>query len=332
MPEKWDPVSGPTHKLVSLFCLLLFTGRKYSLTQLAKQLDCSKQTVLRLIEALEAQSWARLESFKEGGQRFFRISRPEKLPSLSFTTSELMQLALCRDLVVHLLPKKFRDQLGMSISKTGLFLNDTSSRDDVLSSVGVAQSKGCVDYTPFEEMIETLLRAIKDGRICTVTYHALNKSEPRTYPLAPMRLLSFNDSLYVLGYILENNDFSKIRHKSSLAVQRLQKVCATGHIHEFPPIPDEEKRHFGFMPGEPFLVKAHFDKQVSRYVSERQWSSAQKVIELEDKSIELSFTATSVQEVVAWLLSFGRHVEVIEPEEIRSQMESEAKKILKIYS
>ncbi len=37
-------------KLISLFAKLLFTGRRYSLTELARSLGCSKQTVLRLID------------------------------------------------------------------------------------------------------------------------------------------------------------------------------------------------------------------------------------------------------------------------------------------
>jgi predicted DNA-binding transcriptional regulator YafY len=331
MPEKWDPVSGPTHKLLSLFCLLLFTGRTFSLAQLAKQLECSKQTVLRLIDALEAQSWAQIESFKKDKQRWFRMEAPERKPTISFSSDELMQLALCRDLVIHLLPSKFREKLGNSVFKTGLFLKDVSLREEVLAPIGVTQSKGSVDYSPFEEMIETLLRAIKDERICIVTYHALDKPEARTYPFAPMRLLSFNDSLYVLGYILDAEDYCKIKHDNCLAIHRLQKVCPTGHVKEFQPIKDFEKRHFGFMPGHPFPVRVRFDERVARYVAERQWSSDQKVSHLDDGRIELFFTATSQQEVVAWLLSFGCNAEALEPNSLRDEIAEQAILISKRY-
>ena len=48
MPAKIDLYKSYGEKLIGLFVKLLFSGEKYSLTELAQMFSCSKQTVLRL--------------------------------------------------------------------------------------------------------------------------------------------------------------------------------------------------------------------------------------------------------------------------------------------
>lgn len=50
MPEKIDSYRSYGKKGISLFAKLLFTGRSYSLSELATHFACSKQTILRLIK------------------------------------------------------------------------------------------------------------------------------------------------------------------------------------------------------------------------------------------------------------------------------------------
>ena len=52
MPKKLDPYASSAQKVLGLYSLLLFTGRSYSLGQLAGLFSCSKQTVLRMMEQI----------------------------------------------------------------------------------------------------------------------------------------------------------------------------------------------------------------------------------------------------------------------------------------
>jgi predicted DNA-binding transcriptional regulator YafY len=283
--------------------------------------------VLRNMEALEAQNWARLESFIQDGQRCYRMSPAGRRPNLSFTPDELAQLALCRDLVAHLLPNEVRERVGGSLGKTGLMLDDPDCREEVLSSVAGAKTKGSVDYSPFQAMIETLLEAIRDRRVCEVSYHAASRDEPKTYHFAPMRLVSFRDSLYVAGHVVCSKGTPEIRHTVPLCVHRLQSIVPTRRVHDFPTMPEEGERHFGFMPGEPFRCVARFDEPVVRYVAERRWSSEQTLRELEDGGVELTFTATSMPEVAGWILSFGGLAEAVSPAQLREDVARQARRI-----
>ena len=50
MPEKIDYYRSYGQKLISLFAKLLFTQRSHSLIELSRMLNCSKQTVMRLVD------------------------------------------------------------------------------------------------------------------------------------------------------------------------------------------------------------------------------------------------------------------------------------------
>ena len=54
MGKKWNQDAGPSEKLLTLYTLLLFGNRGMTLGEIAEELDCSRQSVLRLVRKLEA--------------------------------------------------------------------------------------------------------------------------------------------------------------------------------------------------------------------------------------------------------------------------------------
>ena len=75
MPAKRDPYKSYGEKLIGLFVRLLFSGESHSLTELAKMLECSKQTVLRLIDNIRKSYGIDIEEIKKGNKNFYRIKK-----------------------------------------------------------------------------------------------------------------------------------------------------------------------------------------------------------------------------------------------------------------
>lgn len=71
MPPKLDPYRSPSQKMLSLYSLLMFTGRPYSLAQLSRELHCSKQTVIRMTDQISRSFGGRVESRLESGKRIY---------------------------------------------------------------------------------------------------------------------------------------------------------------------------------------------------------------------------------------------------------------------
>ena len=69
MPRKKDLFKSHGEKLISLFAKLLFTGESHSLTDLSRMLDCSKQTVIRNVEAIEKAYGVNIEGTMEGRRK-----------------------------------------------------------------------------------------------------------------------------------------------------------------------------------------------------------------------------------------------------------------------
>ena len=65
MPPKKNPDSNPTRNAVTLYSILLFSGKPYPLKRLAEMLDCSRQTVMRLVEQIEMSGRAHIHKFPD---------------------------------------------------------------------------------------------------------------------------------------------------------------------------------------------------------------------------------------------------------------------------
>lgn len=330
MPPKLNRDSTRTDKALGVLLLLLFTGRTFTVKQLMEYLDCSKQTVIGVMKTLEGRGWAELEISKRGRENCYQI-KAEKRPNFSFSAEDLAQLALCRDLVLHLLPKGTRENLNLAVGKAGLLVNDMDKRNQALAPHGRASAKGSVDYTPFQDMINILINAAQSRSVCQITYHAVHNPEPKTYYFAPMRINSFHDSLYMAGYIADVRGTPELKGQRRLAIHRFRAVEPLAVTHDFPDIEDEAENTFGFMGGEKFKAKIRFSAHVAGFVAEKTWSDDQEVIENKDKSVDLCFTASNMQEVASWVLSFSHHAEVLEPQELREDMARRVRLIGKLY-
>lgn len=90
MPRKIDKDRTYGQKLISLFANLLFSGESHSLTELSKMLQCSKQTVLRLVNDISLTYNILIEESKQGNRNYYRIKRLGRIPAtLSLNEIEL---------------------------------------------------------------------------------------------------------------------------------------------------------------------------------------------------------------------------------------------------
>ena len=154
MPRKGsDKTYG--EKLISLFARLLFTRRRHSLTDLARMLDCSKQTVLRLVEDIERSYKVQIEWSMEGRKRFFRMKTlGQQPPILNLTPTELHALYMCRAFAQHLLGRGFLEEVTRALDKGRTLLpKDAGFSSEHFS----AYRPGTIDYTPHHESIRMLL-------------------------------------------------------------------------------------------------------------------------------------------------------------------------------
>ena len=333
MGKKWNPDSKPAEKLLALYTMLLFSGREASLTELATELNCSKQAVIRLVDQLEASRFGKLLRSKRGREAVYRLDRPKRLPKISLNAEGLYQLALCRDFILHLLPDRMRNSVDATLQQASAFLPEDSGLE-FLEKAGESFVKGCINYTPFQGILETLMRGIREHKVCIVRYKADLNRESKEYEYAPKRLVAFQGAIHIAGWVVTDKGTAQAVHDAptSLALHRLQGVELTRRATRHLPEPQKENQGaFGLMADELFTARVRFDKSAATYVAEREWSADQKIFQHQDGGITLTMTSRSPAELAAWVLSFGDTAEALSPGWLRERLARQARNLAARY-
>lgn len=332
MPIKQAPHKSAQDKLIGLFALLLFRRGRHTLSQLARALDCSKQTVLRMIETIERSHYLEIESGIEKRQRYFRAAEPRQRPAAALTPEAIQQLLLCRDLVCHMLPQPLHDEITATIHKTTTLLPDFESRAGAFDSLAQAVPHGAIDYEPVAGILDTLFDAMRTRRVCRVVYHAPGKPNHKEYHIGPCRFIAVREVLYVVARLIPKPGDRAYDDALTLAAHRFRSAELTAE--SFDPLPETAMpsyEAFGFAFEPPFTVQARFSPNAAPYIAERIWSRGQRIAKRRDGSLDLTFTAVNRAEVIAWLLSFGPEAELLEPNELRDEMANRLEMTRQVY-
>jgi len=86
-----------------------------------------------------------------------------------------------------------------------------------------------------------------------------------------------------------------------------------------------------FEGGKRHRIRLRFDAFAARLVSERIWHESQRLRQSKDGSATLELELGVLQEIERWVLSWGSHVRVLEPKELRERVRKEAEAIARIY-
>jgi predicted DNA-binding transcriptional regulator YafY len=331
MGKKKDRDATPGQKLLGLYCLLLYGRREVSLSELAENLKCSKQTIGRLIRDLEVTAYGQIERRPRGKEVYYILARREKsLPQVPLDAEGLAQLALCRDFIVHLLPTAMRLKISQTLNLTTAFLPQAQGSPP---EIGLGLTKGAIDYTLHQDKLQAFREAIASQKLCAVSYQADKTKPAKSYDLAPKKLLAFQGSLRVIGWIVDGRSPARPKYDdlSSFYVQRFTKVQPLGkgggHLPE-PPAGDDA---FGLIADKTFTAKVRFKSEAADYVEERTWSAKQRFERRPDGSLVLTFQARSPLEVLSWVLGFGGQAEILTPNWLRAEMVEAVKALAGVY-
>ncbi len=333
MPRKKDRDKTYGEKLIQLFALLLFSQRSYSLTELAKKLKCSKQSILRLLSDIESSYSIPLILETRGNRHLYRMERPGSV-RVSLTSEELAVLEMCRAFTEHLMGREQFEKAAFALLKNrGMAGEPAPPSGDHFASF----RPGTIDYTPHQKTIAVLLKALEEKKVCKITYEPIHGSRPSRFYIKPLKLFTHKETLYIHARrkSAPGKKYQEFDYDPLLAVHRIKDIQITEMCFEFPKDYDFEKKYnqsFGVIKDKDFQVTAEFSGGAARYISERFWSKDQKITRQKDGTIELTFTASSEPEVIAWILSFGDSAKLLSPQKIAQKIAEKAKGVLKLYA
>ena len=334
MPEKFDLYKSYGEKLIGLFARLLFSGESHSLTDLARMLDCSKQTVLRLLDNIRKSYGINVEETKQGNRSYYRIRKSvASLQNIPLTEAELQSLQMCKSFTQHLVGKKLYEEATQAILKSKTSL---AAGHQVGECHFTAFRPGTIDYTPQHQIIHTLIDAMEKHEVCKLTYQSMNSPRPKTYYIKPLKLFSHHDAIYLHAQKAKEpgKPYRSPKYDPLLAVHRMKAIELT-NISFQPDKFDFEKafnQQFGIIKDEAFRVEVELTDWAASFVSERIWSPDQEIVKKGKNKIVLKFTASSEPELISWLLSFGKEAILIKPDWLVKELKSRIADMAQCYT
>lgn len=337
MQKKKSPDRSYGEKLISLFAKLLFTGRPYSLTELARSLACSKQTVLRLIDDITLAYDIPIRDEMRGNRKYIWIEkRPgdaDLEPAALLSESEHRTLQMCRAFTEHLLGAESFREVERALEKSGHHL--PAGVEGAESVFGVVRS-GVIDYSAHENVLRVLLAGMDERRVCEITYQALGAAEPKVFHIKPLKVFAHRETVYVHARKAKTpgKPYKTPKFDPLLALQRFKGARLTEVRFRRPAGYDFEKvmnQGFGVWTEKKFWVEIELTGWAGAYARERQWSPGQVVTELGEGKIGLGFWATSEPEVLGLVLGFGSCARLKRPEGMISGVLAELGGMIGVY-
>jgi len=178
-------------------------------------------------------------------------------------------------------------------------------------------------------VLGNMFSAIMSKQECMVQYQRSIDSPVTKFQFHPYSLLLHSNSIYCLGY--------QPRHKGwiYLALQRVREVSMQNKYFtrdsEFD-LDNFLKDNFGIWHEDPVDVVIRFDNVVANSIQERTWHHSQKIESSDNGSIELIMHVGPSEELMSWILKWGIHAEVLQPDSLRHRVREVFFEGLKIYN
>lgn len=175
----------------------------------------------------------------------------------------------------------------------------------------------------------TLLRSAQKKRKVAVQYQSPGHSSPVGRTLHPYRLVHHRNAWYLLAF---DEYHSAVR---VYAVSRFHAVIDTDYPFRIPEdfrLDDHIDPNFGiFNEGEWFPVRLRAARWMADVLCEHLEVDTFERTDTDDGTVEITWRTNQHEELKHWVLQWGEHIEVVEPESLRIELRRIGEVFLDMY-
>lgn len=307
-----------TDRLLAIVLELQSKGRQRA-EDLAATFETSKRTIYRDIEALSEAGVPLLAVPGQG----YELMEGYFLPPLSFTAAEASMLLLGSDFVAQNFDAEYQSAAQAGGRKIeGVLPEKLRAEVRKLQSNIRFVSQGIED-TP---VLRELRRAAFEGKTVQFRYHARHSSSEssrgRVRRADPYGLVFYRGAWYMTAYCHLREEVRRFRLDRLNDLTVLSDTFVRPADFKLGQGPMEEDRTI--------TVRVIFDPVITRWVKESRYYYIEEQEET-DLGLLVKMQIRDERDVLNWLLGWGQHAHVLEPESLRQQLLEEAKGILSNY-
>ena len=250
------------------------------------------------------------------------------LPAIMLTSEEITAFFLGEQLFSRYLGTPFETPLRLALDKIKQHLPEHVHYDAQKETAAFTFTGGGRAIVDPELLLE-LNETIRSKHSIEMEYYSASSGQTNTRTVDPYHLHNIHGDWYLIAYChtrREPRDFLTSRIK---AHKRLPST--------FQVVPDFSLNAYletGFLAEratDPENIVIKFDEYQARWIRERQWHRSQQIEELPGGELILRLRVGGLGEVKRWVMGYGSHAEVLEPESLRREIKEEIKKMQKIY-
>jgi len=301
-----------------------------SIDELAEGSGVNRRTIHRDLHAISEAGYP-LTAEWSGDRKLYRfITGFKNVPPIGFSLQELMTLYFLRSHLETLQGTPFQDDLENIFRKINSALPPRyAAHLERLSRITLPIMQGVRDYSRVSALLTELRKALLLQFKVQLHYKTPSSKKAELYTVNPYTFIFYKGGLYLQGYA--QNRLS-IR---TFAVERITEIVTLTERFEIPSeyLPEKQfSEAFGIVNETPFSVRLRFSAAIAHSIAERRWHPTQKIKKLRSGEVELSFTAGGRMEIISWILSYGCHVELLDPVELRREIAEKARTMADMYS
>lgn len=317
----------PQHSRLLFIDKKIRDGKYPNCSTLAEEWEVSAKTIQRDLDYMKYQLDAPIEySAKHRGFRY--TEEQYSLPAIAIKQSDLFGVYLAQKLLIQYEGTPIYNSLCSVFDKIEQALPEKISVDPISD-----QSKFTV-IPPFTTTIDpdvwnSVIDSLRTSQQIEIHYKTPG-NQPNLRVLDPYHAVRFEGDWYIVGLCHLRNDIR------TFSMSRILSTKMTGARFQIPATFSFKKlsgSHFGvhWAHGD-IVVKIRFTQRIADYVRERVWHPSQVISECDDGNVLLSLTVNHLLELKRWILSWGKEAVVLEPEQLRMDIEGEIFSMSKVYN
>lgn len=295
--------------------------------KIAEELEVSSKTIQRDIDFMRYRLNLPIE-YDPLRFGFYYSEEVTSFPTIDVSEGEIAALFVAQKALAQYQGTPFERPLRSAFRKITDGLKDrmSFSWDDLENVISFHSAGASVADL---ELFETVSNAVLQSVELHFEYQKLGSDRYEQRRVQPYHIASLENQWYVFG---EDLDREQLR---TFALPRMRNARLTKTRFQRPAnfsISKVLSGSFGvFEGGKKHKIKLHFDAFAARLVGERTWHDSQKFREAKDGSATLELELASLEEIQRWVLSWGSHVRVLAPDELRERVRKEAEAIAATY-
>ncbi|MGL6196182.1 MAG: helix-turn-helix transcriptional regulator [Thermoguttaceae bacterium] len=318
-----------TERVKRLFTIIqMCQHSRMTTNDLAAICKTHKRTIYRDINVL--RSLGMVVSRSSTGSRL-RISSPVNIPPMLFTLNEAFTLlTICSEAIRN--PQfPFFEEADEAVQKL-LSLFPTKILEDLRQLAGIIflRREPVNPHKTSKPIFKAMCEALVYRRAVRIWYKSPVDSEEICTLLFPYQIMFAKHAWYIIGRA------SLFRQTRTFHVDRIRRIEITEDEYQIPHGFSLEK-YLGNAwsiisesgPDKEVIVR--FSPLVAQNVSEVSWHRTQKIVKRADGSIDFHVQVSGLNEILWWILGYGKEAEVIKPLELREKIRNHVCALSEMY-